>query len=357
MLQVWGYSKHGRGIEVNANCIPVIYRKYAEGASTFQQPYAYFISGYFGRFHNIDQDYTDWLAGIELPNKVVSDLEHKKCVLVVDDTGECFSVNEIRQTLFNFANKYNLNKDNFIFSTNNLAFPDLEFCDVYADAFMLEYSAYAIIDKDNEDYNTVLKNRGTSWEHRFINIGGEPRSHRIEFHNLIRSHYTDGISTINAGLRVRPEPGLFTPETSPYETYPQTESYIWHTINTKHFVHVPVASVMETYIDDTHTCVTEKAFKNLVYPQPFVMLGSANMIQYLRDLGFDVYDDYVDHSYDTIQDDHSRTQAVFKCFEKLIGKSEFPREKHIAEHNRNVARNLTIARDFIDYIKQKLVTK
>lgn len=356
MIQVWGHHPDGFSLENNANCIPLILRPYLKGGTTFQNKYLYLVSGHFGRYVNNAQPYTKWLDGIDIPDMICEHVQIGKCIVVVDDSCEVFGSQDIIDTLNNFASRNSLDKSNFVFNTSNLSFPDLEFCDVYRDNFVLEFCAFSILGRDTEYYNKIKNIRGSDWHHRFISIGGEPRDHRVKYHNLLRSKYTDGISTINPGLRLKSNLS-FTPETSPYEDPVQTEPYIWHDINPCHYIHVPVATVMETYIDKDHVCITEKAFKNLIYPQPFVILGASGIVERLRQLGFDVYDEYVDHSYDIIQDDNQRISAVLESFEKLFGRYDFPKEKQIAEHNRDVAEKLSIAENFVKYLSAKLLTK
>jgi hypothetical protein len=354
MLQVWGYSPQGTSFSTNCNCIPVIYRQFAQGASLFHMKYAFFISGAFGRFENPNTGYTDWLDTINLDERTLRHIKQGKCIVVVDDTAEAFDESTIKTTLQNFAERNKLTADNFVFSTNNLNFPKQSFCDVYSAPFGLEYCRYSIIDKDTDYFEPIMKTRG-DWQYPFISIGGEPRHHRRQLHNLIRNQYpSTGICTMNSGFRANDYSTIsFTPEVSPYELN-HTGPYVWHDINPKHFIHVPSAAVMETYIDYDNFSITEKAFKNLVYPQPFVMLAASGSIQLLRDIGFDVYDEYVDHSYDNIVDNDDRISAVFESFCKLIQMDHFPNEKNIVAHNREVSRNLTIANDFINYIESKL---
>lgn len=354
MLQVWGHSSTGVNFESNCNCIPVILRPYAEGASVMQGKYAYFVSGIFGRYTGSTSEYTCWLDDVEIDQRILHHIHRGDAIVVVDDTAESFSDHEISGTLERFAQRHHLNAGNFVFATNNLNFPQKNYCDVYSAPFSLEYCRYTIVDKDPDFFNPIMTNRG-DWQYPFISIGGEPREHRRLLHNKIRETYPDsGICTMNNGFRGTGYSNIpFTPEQSPYEL-DHNEPFIWHTVNPSHYIHIPVAAVMETYIEANKRSITEKIFKNLVYPQPFVALAATGTIKTLRDLGFNMYDEYVDHSYDTILESYARIDAVFESFTKLIGNYDFPNEKNIAQHNRNIARNLTIARDYCDYLKQKL---
>jgi hypothetical protein len=64
--------------------------------------------------------------------------------------------------------------------------------------------------------------------------------------------------------------------------------------------------------------VTEKTFKVFAWYQIPVWITVPNFVECIRNMGFDVFDDLVDHSYDNIQDHQQRLQASFASLSKLI---------------------------------------
>lgn len=83
--------------------------------------------------------------------------------------------------------------------------------------------------------------------------------------------------------------------------------------------------VIETYIERTDVvCFSEKIFRVLQLPRPWLLLGSTNSVKTLRDLGFYVFDDFVDHQYDAIdttQSTEKKYQAIMEqaaCLRKLV---------------------------------------
>jgi hypothetical protein len=62
------------------------------------------------------------------------------------------------------------------------------------------------------------------------------------------------------------------------------------------------------YYDKLH--LTEKAFKPIVMKQPFMLLGAVGNLAYLKSYGFKTFEGIIDESYDTIQDNDLRTEAV-----------------------------------------------
>jgi hypothetical protein len=64
------------------------------------------------------------------------------------------------------------------------------------------------------------------------------------------------------------------------------------------------------YYDKLH--LTEKIFKPIVSKQPFMLLAAPGNLAYLKSYGFKTFDSVIDESYDTIQDNDLRTEAVVK---------------------------------------------
>ena len=99
--------------------------------------------------------------------------------------------------------------------------------------------------------------------------------------------------------------------------------------------------VHETTITDLAICLTEKVFRLLQLPRPFVVYGSSNLIAWLEEMGFKTGSDFVDHSYDSIEDDNQRRQAVvesaynFSWSDKL--QDSFVK---IADHNKALCLSL-----------------
>ena len=104
------------------------------------------------------------------------------------------------------------------------------------------------------------------------------------------------------------------------------------------FNHTKFNIVSETRADG-QTFITEKTWKPIMAKQLFIVHGKANFLKDLRDLGFRTYGDYIDESYDTIQDLEQRTDAIVKLCESLKGKTHiwlYADTREIREHNRNV---------------------
>ena len=74
--------------------------------------------------------------------------------------------------------------------------------------------------------------------------------------------------------------------------------------------------VVESRLEDIGY-LTEKVYKPLRAGQLFLVQGPPGTIQYLRSIGFDTFDDFIDHSYDTIQDWQERSDAVVAELDRI----------------------------------------
>ena len=72
------------------------------------------------------------------------------------------------------------------------------------------------------------------------------------------------------------------------------------------------------FFDNQTTAFTEKIMRCLQLPRPWVLLTTQHGIQKLRDWGFDVLDDVVNHDYDLIADEENRRNRIIECAEYLI---------------------------------------
>jgi len=76
--------------------------------------------------------------------------------------------------------------------------------------------------------------------------------------------------------------------------------------------------VTETGVHENELFISEKAFKPLLAGQFGIWLGSPGLVSYLRFIGFDVFDDYIDHRYDNEPNWHRRIDMIHCQIEQLL---------------------------------------
>jgi hypothetical protein len=63
--------------------------------------------------------------------------------------------------------------------------------------------------------------------------------------------------------------------------------------------------------------LTEKTWKAIMQRQILIWYGVPGLVEHVRSLGFDTFDDILDHQYDTILDEAQRHQSVFDQISQL----------------------------------------
>jgi hypothetical protein len=110
---------------------------------------------------------------------------------------------------------------------------------------------------------------------------------------------------------------------------------------------------------------TEKTFRAIQSPRPFFVTarhGGGGRIAYLRKIGFDVYDDIIDHSsYDDVDDPIQQMSLILDQIEKLRNIEYTPgllkNFEQRAQHNQNLIQKFNIDlvkkyQDIVDRIKE-----
>ena len=96
--------------------------------------------------------------------------------------------------------------------------------------------------------------------------------------------------------------------------------------------------VIETFFADKEICYSEKTWRAIQLPRPMLVFGSQYAIKHLRQWGFDVFDEVIDHSYDNEPDPKVRQQMILQQLIKPINYDPVLFEQK-AQHNRNLLRS------------------
>ena len=104
-----------------------------------------------------------------------------------------------------------------------------------------------------------------------------------------------------------------------------------------------VSLVIETYFDDNRAiALSEKTFRALQLPRPFLLFAPMGTIQYLKSLGFKIIDDGLDHSYDTKENWIIRQRLILKQLERISNNTDYTIPQSwidIAYHNQQLMRD------------------
>ena len=85
--------------------------------------------------------------------------------------------------------------------------------------------------------------------------------------------------------------------------------------------------VTETVATGRRLHLTEKIFKPICLRMPFIVVGTCHSLEYLRSYGFKTFATLWDESYDTIEDDHLRIEAIARVLQDLDRLSTLERQR------------------------------
>jgi hypothetical protein len=94
---------------------------------------------------------------------------------------------------------------------------------------------------------------------------------------------------------------------------------------------------------------TEKSMKPFIWGQVPIFNTVYDNLKYIRKLGFDLFDDIIDHSYDSIEDPIKRIDAVVTQLEKICSWSIEDCQSYKKQNMSRFIKNRTIAQELRDY--------
>lgn len=114
--------------------------------------------------------------------------------------------------------------------------------------------------------------------------------------------------------------------------------------------------VLETLFDDARLHLTEKSLRPIALAQPFILVGTAGSLEYLRRYGFRTFDGIWSEDYDTVQDSAQRLERIV-CVMKIIAdwdsvtrQQKMQQAQAIADYNRQHF----FSAEFFDLVRHEL---
>jgi hypothetical protein len=126
-----------------------------------------------------------------------------------------------------------------------------------------------------------------------------------------------------------------------------------------------VPECMESFVYVvTETCywerklhLTEKIFKPIVSRMPFVLVGCAHNLAYLRSYGFKTFDRWIDETYDTIEDPIERMHAIGSVLLDISNRSLDDLQEMLCEMQEVLDHNYNLfySQEFLDHCWAELI--
>jgi hypothetical protein len=80
--------------------------------------------------------------------------------------------------------------------------------------------------------------------------------------------------------------------------------------NSHDYQHTAIEVVLETLFDDLRLHLTEKSLRPIACGRPFILVATPGSLEYLRSYGFKTFNEFIDESYDTVQDPLERLKLI-----------------------------------------------
>lgn len=174
---------------------------------------------------------------------------------------------------------------------------------VYRSLFISELVEHGILDQGHVSYNDVCPDNNLNY---VSNLEDARNKNIITQEIFIKA--TQNISRAPLPLRVDYRDRNVIPNHSfVLSAVPETQ---------ESFVYV----VTETCFWDRKYHLTEKIFKPIVSRMPFILIGPAHNLSYLKEYGFETFSSWWDESYDAIEDPVTRLKAATQTLSDICKK-------------------------------------
>ena len=120
----------------------------------------------------------------------------------------------------------------------------------------------------------------------------------------------------------------------------------------EHYDNTLFSIVTEMSFNYDSNNITEKTFKPIGNCHPFIIIGDHNIHQTLTHYGFELYDDLIDYTFDSVWENDLRMNLVLKEIKKIHGLGE---DKLKAWYQRNISKIERNQKIFLDYGKRDLI--
>ena len=84
-----------------------------------------------------------------------------------------------------------------------------------------------------------------------------------------------------------------------------------------HYADTVFNIITETTCDNNSLNLTEKSFKGIANCHPYLVIGDVNTHKHIKDLGFELYEDLIDYSFDSIDNSEIRLNSALKEVKRI----------------------------------------
>lgn len=220
------------------------------------------------------------------------------------------------------------------------------------DTYYFRHAADVVLNLKNTD-------KRNEYKYPFICLNNRAHLHRcyvIDFmakYNLINTQKVSWIDPLNEVMASKFKFKYFDGNRVDFDNMKTNQdSYIIPNEYYESFVDFVTESSHETI------AISEKTIKPLVFKKPFVIMGAAGINKHLEKLGFKLYDEIIDYSFDEVEDIELRAELYVKNMKNISELKNFDDIYSIllpkVEHNYNLCFELAVSMDIPKEVKKIL---
>jgi hypothetical protein len=185
---------------------------------------------------------------------------------------------------------------------------------------------------------------GTGYDirHLYISLNGRPRSHRCIFIDILAKHDLIELGVVSwLGDKKEYEYKYWTPELLIIDQQPTNLSQFKQELLPDQYFHSFMQVVTESRCEGFF--ITEKTAVPLLFNKPFIVLGCKHFHKNLQTLGFELYDEIFDYSFDEEDDVAVRCELIAQNLNKLKTKTMLELEEITKTIAPKLAKNRKLA--------------
>lgn len=272
---------------------------------------------------------------------------------------------EMHAHIYNFIKKYD--QKNFVYFING------EINDQLRNAKLYTYMDWFRETSDFYRHTDYLQGLvSTNKTYLFECLLGRKKPHRDQVYNHIKNNnsiftkYGSSEHTINFNNE---EEWIFGSDgitITPDQKYSVTQiDYMGRKVRLSQIIPLSVYNksyysiVAETNTDSLFTFLTEKTAKPLIAGRLFVIAGNKHSLRTLHNLGFKTFDSVIDESYDSIDSQFKRINAMLKQVDYLCTQDPeeiYKKIEPVVKHNQELILNREWQKEFLQIFFSKLKT-
>jgi hypothetical protein len=313
---------------------------------------------------------------IEIPKNVVKDIKEKKAKILIINNAEGVNIDTLGPCIIDkLLIPYEFDKDDMVLLTANKVSNIGGFVNLYNNIWENVFKFHEL--EHNHILLDALLNIHSNnlREHKFICLQRRPRCHRLSLYAELYDVANEGILTLGKQVRGDSQQDLISDIGRSFPRSLEKFKQVYHTIPREYDVDLSTENptndhniekyqqsylhiVAETYFYNRPELIffSEKIYKPVVFLQPFILVGQTGSLAALKELGFKTFSDFIDESYDNIEDDTRRLYAAIASAKNFINKDRTEIHKLMKEMLPVLLHNYSNLKELDSGSKSTLIT-